>query len=457
MSDNISLEQIHTFRTQFENNGVNNLLQNTISKNDIRELAVNRAQVSMDQKIFSNQTEPRVGITNQKSSGRCWIFAALNVLRREVIKKYNLSTDFELSQSYLFFWDKLERLNYNLESIIKTHERDITDRLVSTILNDPICDGGQWDMIVNLIKKYGVVPKSVFNESFHSSSSGAMNSLFKTKFRQAALKIRELLAEEDGLVKAREYKNEFNQHIFDTLCKLLGTPPTNFIWEFTDKSKKYHKYNIVSPQDFFKEHVPFNLDDYVCIINDPRTGHDFYKLYTVEYLGNIVGGQDVKYLNVPIEDMKRVTLDSLKGGDVVWFGCDVGKERHDDVMSVNIKEYGQLLGTTFDMTKEGRLNTGESLMTHAMVFSGFNSLVEGDGKEVVNRWEIENSWGKRSGNDGYYVMTNEWFDRYMYEVVINKKYAMPEMLDALTSEDVSVLPLWDPMGALANKKRKIEN
>jgi bleomycin hydrolase len=376
------------------------------------------------------------------------MFAALNVMRREVIKRYNLPPDFELSQSYLFFWDKLERMNYNLESIIQTAGREIDDRTVATILNDPVADGGQWDMFVNLVNKYGVVPKSVFGETFHSGNSAAMNALFKTKFRQAALTIRSLVNQENGMEIARKYKDEFNEFVFSTLCKLLGTPPTNFVWEYVDKAKQYHRTNIRSPQDFLKDIVSVNLDDYVCIINDPRSGHGYYKLYTVEFLGNVVGGHPIRYLNVPIEDMQKSTLASLMDNNVVWFGCDVGKERLDEIMSLDIKEYGQLLGTTFDMTKESRLRTGESQMTHAMVFSGFNAINVGE-QLVVTRWEVENSWGKKPETNGYYIMTDAWFREYMYEVVIHKKYATQQMLDALTSEEMKVLPLWDPMGALA--------
>ena len=450
MSQELTREQLQKYREEFDANPNNKVFQNTISANDIRKLAVNREQEAIDQHTFSKQTEPRVNVTNQKSSGRCWMFAALNIMRREMIKKYNLSPDFELSQSYLFFWDKLERLNYNLECIIKTSNEPVDSRVVSKIMEDPVADGGQWDMFVNLVRKYGVVPKSVFGESHHSSNSGVMNSLFKMKFRQAALQIRELMRKPDGEVKAREYKEQFNQFMYNTLSKMIGTPPTNFTWEYTNKDKEYHRLEVESPQKFFEEQVPFNLDDYVCVINDPRSGHDYYKLYTVQYLGNIEGGQPVKYLNVPMEDMKSITLKSLKGDDAVWFGCDVGKERIDELMSVNIKEYGNLFNTSFAMSREDRLNSGESQMTHAMVFSGFNSY-EVDGKEVVNRWEVENSWGKRGDHGGYYTMTDEWYDMYMYEVVVKKEYVTPEMTNALEQEDMTVLPLWDPMGALAER------
>lgn len=448
MTEELTLTYIEELRNSFRSDSNNRVIQNALSKNDIREMAINRNQVSIENNIFSNQVEPRVAVTNQKSSGRCWMFAALNVLRRELIKKYNLPNDFELSQTYLFFWDKLERMNYNLECIIQTADRNIDDRTVSTILNDPVADGGQWDMFVNLIKKYGIVPKSVYGETFHSSNSGAMNALFKTKFRQTAIYIRDILKKENGIEYARKCKHEFNKFAFNTLCKLLGTPPNNFIWEYVDKSKQYQRLYVKSPQEFFRDVLSVNLDDYVCIINDPRSDHEYYKLYTVEFLGNVVGGQPIRYLNVPIEVMENVTLASLMDNNVVWFGCDVGKERLDEIMSLDIKQYGDLLNTSFDMTKEERLETGESQMTHAMVFSGFN-LIDLNGQKIVTRWEVENSWGKRAETNGYYIMTNEWFYEYMYEVVVHKKYATQHMLDSLASQEVTTLPLWDPMGALA--------
>nr|QBK92968.1 MAG: aminopeptidase [Pithovirus LCPAC403] len=448
MSEHISPEKLGQFKAKFENNAWNRVMQNVISKNNIEDLVINRDQVSKDQKIFSKQLEPRVKVTDQKASGRCWLFAALSVVRRKVIKKYNLDPGFELSQSYLFFWDKLEKMNFNLECIMELHELDINSRLVNKILCDPVSDGGQWDMFVNLVHKYGVVPKSAFDETYHSDNSRSMNSLLITKFKEAALKVRALMKKSEK--EARKYKEDFIQFVYDTLRKMLGTPPTHFVWEYIDKDKKYYRVEVNSPQQFFSENVSLILDDYVCLIHDPRSEHNYYKLYTVQYLGNVLGGHPVKYLNVPIESMKDVTLASLKGDDAVWFGNDVGKEKFNKVMRCGIKQYGELLGTTFNMSKEDRLNTGDSVMTHAMVFSGFN-LVKSERKEFVSRLEVENSWGKKFGDDddGYYTMSIDWFTEYVYEVVIHKKYATSEMMTALESKNITVLPPWDPYGALA--------
>jgi bleomycin hydrolase len=448
----LTLEETNEFRKEFLSNPTNKILQNVLSKNDLTKMAINREVMQLDHSLISQKTNPRVKVTNQKSSGRCWMFAALNVIRRKMMDKYNLPEDFELSQSYLFFWDKIERMNYNLECIIENHMLPVDDRLISGLMSDPVADGGQWDMMVNLIRKYGVVPKSVFTESHHSSSSRTMNALFKTKFRETALRIKEFMME-GNLVKAWEYRKVFNKFVYNTLCKLIGTPPTNFTWKYLDKNGGRHVMNVQSPQQFFTEHVPFDLDDYVCVINDPREGHGYYKLYTVNCLNNVIGGQPVKYLNVPMEDLKQITLNSLRNKEAVWFGCDVGKERLDNMMIKGVKEYGELLGTDFSMSRADRLNSGESLMTHAMVFSGFNEVQTVEGGTTIGMWEVENSWGKTSGKDGYYLMSDEWFDEYMYEVVVHRKYATQEMLDVNDSDAemqiMQELPLWDPMGALA--------
>nr|QBK92545.1 MAG: aminopeptidase [Pithovirus LCPAC401] len=446
MSEHITTERLKVFSDDFEDKSFNKALQNIISKNNIEDLVINRDQVSVSQNTFSKQIEPRVKVTNQKKSGRCWLFASLNILRREVIKKYNLNSDFELSQTYLFFYDKLEKMNYNLECIMKTSDLDINSRLVNRILSDPASDGGQHSMFINLVRKYGVVPKSVFDETYHSNNSGIMTSLLVRKFREIALEIRSLNKVSDR----RRCKEDFNQFAYDMLRKMLGTPPEDFMWEYTDKDDNYHRINVNSPQEFFADHVSFDLDDYICIIHDPRLEHNYYQMYTVEYLNNMSDGQDVKYLNVPIQLMKESVLKSLEGDDAVWFGCDISRDLYDNVMSCNIKQYGELLGTTFRMKKEDRLNTGDSAMNHAMVFCGVN-LSEVEGKEVVSRWEVENSWGKSKSDkdDGYYIISDKWFSEYVFEVVINKKYASKAMLLALESKNITTLPLWDPMGNLA--------
>ncbi len=476
MSDHITPKHLETFSIKFEKNPTNKVLQNIISKNAIDELAINRDQVSSSHETFSKQVEPHVKVTNQNKAGTCWLYAGLNLLRREVIKKYNLELDFELSQSHLLFFHKLECLNYNLESIITTFDLDVNDRLINRIMTDPADDGGQWSMFINLVRKYGVVPKSVFNDTYHSTNSWSMTDMLIRKFKETALKIRETLhrgkiyqarlqrddeefksLNAERLNDVRMYKENFNKFAYDSLRKMLGTPPTNFLWEYIDKDKRHHCVNVASPQKFFLDHVTFNLDDYMCLIHDPRAGHKYYKIYTVEYLNNMSDGDTIKYLNVPMLDMKAVTLESLKCDEVVWFGCDVGKQKNGKIMSYDIKQYGELFGTTFSMNKADRLNSGDSAMNHAMIFSGYNAVdayIYKDNPahdfQTITRWEVENSWGKKECEDGYYTLSNDWFNEYVFEVIINKKYATNKMLKSYKDDgNIITLPIWDPFGSLA--------
>lgn len=453
----LNKEFVQKCQEQFEQDPNSKLMQNILTQNGVGDLMVDRERdVSAEKHVFNTLVTPKVAITNQKSSGRCWLFAALNVIRRQMIKEYNLSDDFEFSQSYLFFWDKFERLNYNLNCLMEATlaGEPVDGRLICQLFDDPTCDGGQWDMVVNLIQKYGLVPKSVYPESFHSGRSSQMNTIFKRKFRQVGIRIINALSEDvSDLQRVKQLQDEFNQWTYSTLCKLLGTPPTEFVWKYTDSKDNIKTMPKTTPQQFYKEKVKdkFNLDDYVCVINDPRKEHPYYKRYTVQYLGNITGGKSTEYLNLPIEDLKNLTYKSIKNNEAVWFGCDVGKSRCEYSMDTLLVNAGLVLNTDLDMTKEERLKSGESLMSHAMVFSGLNEVQNevNDSDQQVDRWQVENSWGSKGPNKGFYDMSPEWYDQFVYEVVVHKKYLSDEMEKALADEEVITLPLWDPMGALA--------
>ena len=422
-------------------NIIDKTFENIISENSLRNLCVNRQNNQQYNHLFSHKVEPRLPITNQKSSGRCWIFAALNVARREMIEKYQLK-DFEFSQNYLFFWDKLERINYNLNRIIETRDEDIESEIVRHILGDPLCDGGQWDMIVNLVEKYGLVPKSSYQESFHSSRSAEMNNILQKLFRKSAYKLR--LSQNPFDDKIKIMKNVYN-----LLCKFLGTPPKEFEWEYYDKNNKYHKLKKITPMNFYKNHVDFNFKDYVCVINDPRRKNPYNKLYTVKYLGNVEGGNRVLYLNVEIKKIKELIEKSISDNKAVWFGCDVGQNlsRNNCAMDLELVNYGGVLETDLSSTKEERLLSKESLMTHAMCITGFNRI--DDYHHTIDKWQVENSWGKSDAAEGYYIMSDKWFDEYVYEIAINKKYLSVEQLEILDSNEVTTLNPWDPMGSLA--------
>jgi len=445
--NNVTLWQTALMSTQ------NHLIvQNVLTNNPLQDSFINREQFQTTNHIYSHQIEPRAKITNQKSSGRCWLFAALNVIRKEMLVEYDLK-DFEFSQSYLFFWDKLERSNYVLESVIDaSNDHKLSDQMIQHLLSDPLSDGGQWDMVANLINKYGLVPKSVYPESRHSSYSREMNSILTYKIREYS---RDLINHSGSLEEKRKLKDKMLQEVYSLLSKFLGNPPNNFNWEYVNK-KGYNVVNNLTPKSFYENHVPFNVNDYYCLINDPRQNHPYNKLYTVKYLGNVVEGFKVRYLNLPINRLKELTQKSIVDNSPVWFGCDVGKEhlKSSCVMDLNLLAYQNPLDIEFKLNKAERLEYKQSLMTHAMVFTGCNIVSETNtvcqrNENKANRWEVENSWSERGPAKGYYMMTDDWFSEYVYEVLINKKYLSKQELDIINKEEYTVLPPWDPMGALA--------
>lgn len=440
MYKGIGADLLDKFSNAYQGDPVNALRTHAVVKCGLSDAAVNQREDIDNPMIFEVELESGK-ITNQKSSGRCWLFAGLNTMRYEIIKKLNLET-FELSQSYQMFYDKLEKANYFLESILATLDEPLSGRLVNHLLTAPVQDGGQWDMFVALVEKYGCVPKSVMPESFHSSNSGMMNKMLTLKLREDAMQLR---AMERDLDKQRAAKEEMLCEIYRMLCICLGEPPRAFDVSFRDKDKNFITERNITPLAFFEKYVGQALDDYVSIINAPTADKPYGKTYTVSFLGNVAGGRSIKYLNLPSDELKRMAIAQLKDGQPVWFGCDVGQMlmRDRGIMGMNTFDYDGVLGVHFGLDKAQRLDYGESMMTHAMVFLGVHLV---DGKPV--RWKVENSWSDKSGQDGYYLMTDAWFDEYNYQVVVNKKYLTDEQRAALDQEPVKLAP-WDPMGSLA--------
>lgn len=440
----VSEQQIAAFAADFESQRANLVAMNAVTANGLMASAVSRAAMERDVHEYSICLE-QGNITNQKQSGRCWMFAALNTMRYQVMKKCDLET-FELSQAYLFFWDKLEKSNYFLESILETVELPTSSRLVSYLLTAPVGDGGQWDMLCNLVKKYGVVPKTAYPESKASSGSREMDSTLTEKLREDACILRRMHKEHLDMDVIRERKTEMLNEIYRLLCICLGEPPRSFTFEYRDAGKNFHRETNLTPKSFFEKYVGIDLNDYVSLINAPTTDKPYGHSYTVKYLGNVREGNAVRYLNLPIEELKKVAIAQLKDGQPVWFGCDVGKcsDRDSGVMDLEIRSLETLLDTRFTMTKAERLDYGQSLMTHAMVFQGVNL----DDNGQPNRWRVENSWGKDPGRDGYYLMTDRWFDEYMYQIVVHKKYLTEQQLAAYQADPIELEP-WDPMGSLA--------
>ncbi|MCY0870469.1 MAG: C1 family peptidase [Firmicutes bacterium] len=431
------------FRQKFQSVTQNRTIMNAIRKNGIQAVAMNQDAVINMQHTFSHEIETGA-VTSQKQSGRCWMFAGLNTMRIRVAQKCNLKS-FELSQNYQMFWDKFEKANYFLETILETLDEPTDGRLVNWLLHGPVQDGGQWDMFVNLVHKYGVVPKSVMPETFHSSSSGMMNRLVTVKLREFAASLRESAAKGQTQSSLRAQKDEMLFAIWRLLCEFLGEPPEHFAFEYRDKDGEFHRDENLTPQSFCEKYVDMNLDDYISVIHAPTADKPFNHMYTVKYLGNVQDGQEVRYVNVDMDVLKQATLAQLLDNETVWFGCDVGKmaDRDSGILDTALYDYEAALGVPFSMTKAQRLDYCESQMNHAMVFTGVHVV---DGK--TERWKVENSWGSEPGKDGYFVMSDPWFDEYMYQAVVKKSHLPAEIQQVLT-ESPKVLEPWDPMGSLA--------
>ena len=445
MRDSISKNNISKFNKDFKSNPTNKISRNALTRSQINNIAMDWDAFRMIDHTYSDVVNNEMKkVTNQKASGRCWGFAGLNLMRISLSEKYNLG-DFEFSQNYFMFFDKLEKSNYFLENILKTLDESYDSRLMMHLLHSPVQDGGQWDMFVNLIEKYGVVPQSVMAESFQSSQSRMMNQFLTRKLREFAWTLREMNGKGKKLSELRKEKEKMMSVIYSMLCVCLGDPPTKFDWQTRDKKNKFIRLTDLTPVDFYKKHSNVNLKDKVCLIHAPMSNKKMNELYTVSFLGNVVGGQIIKYANVEIEDIKRAAIKSIKNNESIWFGCDVGKMFHRDLglMDMDLYDYDALFGTTFPMNKATRLEYGDSQMTHAMLFTGVDLV---DNKPV--KWRVENSWGNKSGDKGYFLMTDKWFDEYNYEVVIDKKY-LPSKLIKLFDENPKKLNPWDPMGALA--------
>lgn len=441
----ITKEFLQNSREKFYKDRANRVAQRAAVNNGLVEASVDRVEDERNRHTFNIELKEKE-IRNQKQSGRCWMFAALNLMEYKLCRKYNLK-GFELSKNYTLFFDKLERCNYFLDSIIRTLDEDLDGRLVSHILTDPMGDGGQWDMIKNIIKKYGLVPSYAMKESVNSSATANLNNYLTKILRMYAKNLRNSYKEEKDLEKLKKMQEEYMKKIYDVLSISLGTPPEKFDFEVRNEDEEFISDKNLTPQEFLKKHVEVNLDDYISLINAPTKDKPYFKSYTVDFLGNVMELDKVRYVNVPVEVMKDGILKQLKDGEPVWFGCDVAQffYRKGANLDLSTLKIFDLLNLEYDLSKEERLDYKESLMTHAMVFVGCDYDEE---NKKINRYKVENSWGKDAGDRGYLVMSDEWFDEYMYQALINKKYLDEKVIKAYSEEPIHLKP-WDPMGSLA--------
>ena len=441
-----SLEQDFTDKlyAAYEANPKFAAMENAISHNGLLASLEKRSAAVENTPVFSlDLTKDKVG--NQKASGRCWMFAALNTFRHKMIAGFQLE-DFELSQAHTFFWDKYEKSNWFLEQVIATADQELTSRKVKFLLDTPQQDGGQWDMVVSLFEKYGVVPKSVYPESISSSNSRELNQILNKLLRQDAQILRELVAEGANSSELQAKKEELLQEVFNFLAINLGLPPRQFDFSYRDKDNHFHSESGLTPLTFYQKYVDLKLDDYVSIINAPTADKPYGRSYTVEMLGNVVGSKPVRYLNVEMNRLKELAIAQMQAGETVWFGSDVAQSsnRKAGVMVEGMHDFTASMDIRLTQDKAGRLDYSESLMTHAMVLTG----VDLDENGKAKKWKVENSWGEKVGNKGYFVASDAWMDEYTYQIVVRKEFLTAAELAAYEAEPLVLSP-WDPMGALA--------
>ncbi|MGW7687057.1 aminopeptidase C [Kribbella sp. NPDC054772] len=440
MERNLTADQLALFEKEFASNPQYRVMQNAVTQTPVNSIALDRQVVtSMDHSVSHLLDDWKV--TNQKKSGRCWLFAGLNLLRVGAAEKLGVK-DFEFSQNYLLFWDKFERSNFFLEAIIDTADRDADDRTVAHLLSDPIGDGGQWNMFVALVQKHGLVPKSAMPETESSSATAQLNDALRKLLRQGARDLRAL----DGDETRRDRKREILTTVHRVLSIHLGTPPQKFLWQWKDSDKGFHRDGWTTPTEFAAAYVQLPVDEYVCLVHDPRSTSPVGKTFTVDFLGNIVDAPPVVYLNVEIDLIKKLTQDAIVGGEPVWFGCDVGKQMNADLgfWDAKLYDYSAIYDTEFTLDKAERLVHHETLMTHAMLFTGVD-VVDGEPR----RWRVENSWGDEKADSGFWTMNDSWFGEHVFEVAVRRS-ALPAELQARLDDEPIVLPAWDPMGALAD-------
>jgi bleomycin hydrolase len=436
----LTTDDLARLRKEFSADPTAKLLQNALTAAELKDVALDRDVVTSIDPSMSHVLDDWK-VTNQKRSGRCWLFAGLNLLRVGAMNAMNVK-EFEFSQNHAMFFDKIERANYFLQSIIGTCDRDPDDRTVATLMQECLGDGGQWNMFVAVVDKHGLVPKSAMPETVSSSSTGAMNSSLRQVLHTAARDIREAGAEARDEVAEKALATAWR-----VLCLHLGTPPESFLWQWTDKDKGFHRDGWLTPLQFRDKYVSIDLDDYVCLVNDPRASSPYGRTYTVDMLGNVVDAPPVVYLNVEAELMKALASGQITNGTPVWFGCDVGQQMNGDIgiWDAKLFDLGGIYDTEFTLDKAARLIYHETLMTHAMLFTGVD-IVDG----APRKWRVENSWGDEKAEKGFFTMNDSWFDEYVFEIAAPKSMLSEELRQALAAEP-TVLPAWDPMGALARR------
>ena len=432
----ISEDMLSRIRQSYTASPEQKAVKNALASNSIATLAINAENLAMVDTHFSHRVETK-GITDQKGSGRCWLFTGLNVLRAKMISKYDLPS-FEFSQNYNSFYDLLEKSNLFLQAMIDTRDLPLEDRKVDWLMKNAIGDGGQFTGVSNLIMKYGVVPKAAMPETFQSNNTSQMQNILRLKLREFGLELRELKP-----AKAAKRKEEMLSEIYCILVKCLGVPPTEFEWARYDKAGNLVSKKTYTPKSFYEEYIGEELEkNYIMVMNDPS--REYNKVYEIEYDRHVYDGENWLYINLPIEQIKPMAIASIKDNTAMYFSCDVGKfiDRANGTLDIANFDYASLFNTSFPMDKKQRIQTFSSGSSHAMTLIAVDLDENGEAK----KWMVENSWGAASGYQGNLIMTDEWFNEYMFRVVLERKYVPEDILRLLEQEPI-LLPAWDPMVA----------
>lgn len=438
----ITPEMMQQMKKSYGSNASDKALRNILVTNSPAKLALNYENAGAFDSHFSNKVESKA-ITDQKSSGRCWMFTGMNVLRNKAIRQHKLPADFQFSQAYTFFYDQLEKSNLFLQAVIDTYKKDFTDKEVEWLFKNPLSDGGQFTGIANLVEKYGLVPAEAMPETYNTNNTSSISSLIQLKLREDGLELREMAAQK-GMTpqKLQARKTEMLSTIYRMLALTFGEPPAEFTWTQKNAKGEIVETATYTPQSFYEKFAKVDFSKFYMVMNDPT--REYYKVYEIQYDRHVYDGQNWKYLNLPMDEIAPMCIASIKDSTNMYFSCDVAKflNRDKGFMDENNYDYASLFGTTFGMNKEQRVKTFASGSSHAMTLCAVD--LDKDGKPL--KWMVENSWGSSYGYQGFLIMTNAWFNEYMFRVVLEEKY-IPANIRAMLNQKPIMLPAWDPMFA----------